>query len=837
MSERRTEIMSQLSSLRNELSSAAYTQDIELSQAFDRLYLGFLQGEYSDDHVEGAISEIRSRMGQSRGITALKPQGTTDRDRVLMRNYAALADRLLSEERGKWDMRHVEIVQGAVSHLASAQAGESVEIAHRLQERMSQSVWAQGLEMADSVSELESEARAVKQSLIDELRGMDYADSRPLTVEDEASQILARERMVESVVSSAQARTIDGADSSAYASLKMAKDYAEQSARRMYDAERKAAERASSAVEAHAMEGIREAARRVLAAQSQKLADVYKKTLAAAKADIQASDFEALTLGIDKAVAAGDGNETAEMMMERANQAKRALMSLASRSQAAKAGVNEIDRLMRQVGVLTEISKEPVGASGQGDSNEDAARMQYLDARMLYEQKRLQFEQSEQYGETPYDMLKALDFAVETPVFEARDRRTFAKALDDMQKIRQVAQSALSGDVGVYAARAGSEYANNVGRALNIADKAAPDVAPMPTIHSAHAKRTNQLLRDVRQIAYMPSVRGDMGFPVGRQAIGNSAQPLFKRIRFSHDNPEANDFLPSLYRVSGIKMRENKDKSPLRKSFGDLNLQGANYELIKIIENQYDPSVKGRQVDKVGGAGLDSSQSREPSDDPHTEALGAISDWMKSHHDNRRYAADTTSLVKTGKMGKDHIEAKLKGEAVQLPRSVQEKLTPFLGFDLSNIKVYSGPVSAMAAEAMGAHAFTLGHSIFLGKDKLDFSSAEGLGLLAHELLHTSHFNSGSSVDMKEQEAESLESRVKNAFGSGTNPMLALEKDTAKKSNGEIDKRSTLDGKPKGGTVGARYSLDPEYIFEFVCEYVFDQIIEEMRMEHDRNGDK
>lgn len=835
MSERRTEIMSQLSSLRGELSGGLHAQDIELSQAFDRLYLGYLRGEYSEDRVERAIGEIRSRLGQSHDVVALKPQSTTERDRVLMRNYEALADRLLSQDRGTWDMRHVEIVQGAVSHLASAQAPESVAIAHKLQERMSESVWAQGLEMAESVSELENDAQSVRQSLIDALQVANHVEPEVLSVDGE-SQVLAQERAVESAVSRAQVRSIDKPGASLYASLKMAKDYAEQSARRMHEAERKAAERDSAAVEAHVLEGIREAARRVIVAQSQKLADVYKKTLAAAKADIQASDFDVLARGIDKAVAAVDGNETAESVIERATATKAALMAMASRSQAAKAGANEIDKIVRQIGLLSEISREAGNAGLHGDLNEEVARAQYLDARMLFEQKRMQFEQSEHYAETPADMLKALDFAVETPVFETRDRRAFAKVLDDMQKIRQVAQSALSGDVGIYAPKAGSEYANNVGRALTVADKAAPNAAQMPTIQSMHAKRTNQILRDVRQLAYMPSVRGDMGFPVGKQAIGNSAQPLFKRIRFSQDNAEANEFLPSLYRVSGIKMRENKDKSPLRKSFGDLDLRGANYELVKIIENQFDPSVKGRQSDKVGGAGLDSAQRREPSDNPHTEALGAISDWMESHRDTRRYAADTTSLIKTGKMGKDHIESKLKGEAIQLPRSVQEKLTPFLGFDLSNIKIYAGPVSAMAAEAMGAHAFTLGHSIFLGKDKLNFSSAEGLGLLAHELLHTSHFNSGSSVDMKEQEAESLETRVKNAFGSGTNPTLALEKDTAKKTNGEIDQRSTLDGKPKAGTVGARYALDPEYIFDYVCDYVFDQIIEEMRMERERNGD-
>ena len=131
-------------------------------------------------------------------------------------------------------------------------------------------------------------------------------------------------------------------------------------------------------------------------------------------------------------------------------------------------------------------------------------------------------------------------------------------------------------------------------------------------------------------------------------------------------------------------------------------------------------------------------------------------------------------MVQTGRMDQNSISASLKSEGNQLPKSVQDKLSPFLGFDLSTIKVFSGPIAAMASEAMGAHAFTLGKSIFLGERKLDFSSPEGLGLLAHELLHTSHFNSGNSVESKEQAAEAMEARVKAAFGSGSNMSLALE---------------------------------------------------------------
>ncbi len=832
MSERRTEIMSQLSSLRSELFGAT-SQDIALEQAFDRLYLGYLRGEYADERAERAIGEIRSRLAQTQpAADALKPDVQSQRERVLARNYEALAERLLSQDRGAWDMRHVEIVQGAVSRLASAQSEEALKLARKLQNRMSESVWTSGLEMAETVSQLSREASDIRRSLIDSLRVADNAGGEVMAAEEQ-ERALAQEQIAQTAVTRAQARLAQNGE---YASVKAAKEYAEQAARRMHDAQQKFAGRQSEAVAKHAAEGIREAARRVLAAQTQQLIDVCKKTLAASKGSLNPSDIKAISGSIDSIISSAAENENAESLGASARAVQNAFADVAERCDAAKLGMKEIGKIVHRAQLLCDIALDVPDPHAPDEAAHDAAQAQYLDARMLYEQKRMQFEQSENYGTASEAMLKALDFAAETPTFEAYDRKAFAKTLENMQKIRQIAQSSHSGDVGIYAPKAGSEYAENVGRALRIADGAAPNAPQLPTIQSSHAKRTNQILRDVRQLACLPSIRGDMGFPTRKDAIMNAAQPLFKRVRFSQDNEEVNALLPSLYKASGIKMRENKGKSPLRKSFADLDLSGANFELVKIIENQFDPSVKGRQSDKVSGAGLDASQRRDPSQDSHSESLGVISDWMQSHRDARRYAADDASLVKTGKMDQGTIEAKLKGEAMDLPRSVQEKLSPFLGFDLSNIKIYSGPIAGMAAEAMGAHAFTLGHSVFLGKDKLNFSSAEGLGLLAHELLHTSHFNSGSSVDMKEQEAESLEARVKNAFGSSTNPALALEKDSAKKSNGEIGKRSSVDGKPKAGTVGARYAIDPDYVFDFVCDYVFDLLIEEMRMERERNGD-
>ena len=197
-------------------------------------------------------------------------------------------------------------------------------------------------------------------------------------------------------------------------------------------------------------------------------------------------------------------------------------------------------------------------------------------------------------------------------------------------------------------------------------------------------------------------------------------------------------------------------------------------------------------------------------------------------------AADTKSLIQTGRMKEGAIESSLKSESMKLPASVQEKLSPFLGFDISKVKVYSGPVAAMAADAMGAHAFTLGSSIFLGKNKLNFETPEGLGLLAHELLHTSHFGAGDSVDSKEQAAEAMEDRVKRAFGSGGSPLLALERDTDKKSSGQANLHSTKN--IPAGTVGARPAYDPDQVFDAVCDKVTELLFESLRLERERNGE-
>ena len=81
----------------------------------------------------------------------------------------------------------------------------------------------------------------------------------------------------------------------------------------------------------------------------------------------------------------------------------------------------------------------------------------------------------------------------------------------------------------------------------------------------------------------------------------------------------------------------------------------------------------------------------------------------------------------------------------------------------------------------------------------------------------------------------MEARVKSAFGNGS-PTLALEKTTDKKSNDQVDTRNSKTGMLKPNSVGAVYRHDPDYVFDFVCDIVFDRLIEEVRLERERNGE-
>jgi hypothetical protein len=63
-------------------------------------------------------------------------------------------------------------------------------------------------------------------------------------------------------------------------------------------------------------------------------------------------------------------------------------------------------------------------------------------------------------------------------------------------------------------------------------------------------------------------------------------------------------------------------------------------------------------------------------------------------------------------------------------------MEPRFGADFSGVRVHTDGAAAQHSSTLDAHAFTVGHHIYFGRDKFQPHSAGGKELIAHELTHT-----------------------------------------------------------------------------------------------------
>jgi hypothetical protein len=70
-----------------------------------------------------------------------------------------------------------------------------------------------------------------------------------------------------------------------------------------------------------------------------------------------------------------------------------------------------------------------------------------------------------------------------------------------------------------------------------------------------------------------------------------------------------------------------------------------------------------------------------------------------------------------------------------LDPSVRTDMEQRLGQDFSDVRVHDDSAAAASAQAVNAHAYTVGSNIVFQRDKYDPTSAEGRTTLAHELTH------------------------------------------------------------------------------------------------------
>ncbi len=77
-----------------------------------------------------------------------------------------------------------------------------------------------------------------------------------------------------------------------------------------------------------------------------------------------------------------------------------------------------------------------------------------------------------------------------------------------------------------------------------------------------------------------------------------------------------------------------------------------------------------------------------------------------------------------------------------LPEGARRDLEPRFGLDLSGVRIHTDAEAARLAEAVGAHAFTLGEHIAFNRGRFQPEHPTGRRLLAHELAHVAQQRAG-----------------------------------------------------------------------------------------------
>ncbi len=70
-----------------------------------------------------------------------------------------------------------------------------------------------------------------------------------------------------------------------------------------------------------------------------------------------------------------------------------------------------------------------------------------------------------------------------------------------------------------------------------------------------------------------------------------------------------------------------------------------------------------------------------------------------------------------------------------LPESVKALVRQVAGVPAPEVRLHTGATAARIADALGAHALTVGRDVFFGSGRFDVESRRGLSLLAHETAH------------------------------------------------------------------------------------------------------
>jgi Domain of unknown function (DUF4157) len=105
-----------------------------------------------------------------------------------------------------------------------------------------------------------------------------------------------------------------------------------------------------------------------------------------------------------------------------------------------------------------------------------------------------------------------------------------------------------------------------------------------------------------------------------------------------------------------------------------------------------------------------------------------------------------------------------KDSGSQLPDNTRQTMENHFGADLSGVRVHTGGESETLNREFNAQAFTVGNDIFMGEGKYQPGSADGQGLLAHELTHVGQQTGFNSPGVQRESVPDEEEQVQRQAG-------------------------------------------------------------------------
>jgi hypothetical protein len=142
-------------------------------------------------------------------------------------------------------------------------------------------------------------------------------------------------------------------------------------------------------------------------------------------------------------------------------------------------------------------------------------------------------------------------------------------------------------------------------------------------------------------------------------------------------------------------------------------------------------------------------------------------------------AAKNAARPTRARDGQDALEAVASG--TPLPDGLVQRFGAAYGRDLSNVRVHTGSDAAAAADAVDAHAFSVGNDIVFGGGRYAPGTNDGDQLIAHELAHVVQHADGRTGgapaisapgDALERDAEAAAARAQHAEPAGARDALS-----------------------------------------------------------------